>query len=256
MIFSDLKGKIAIVTGASRRQGIGAAICRAFASQGTHVFFTGYAEYDKQHGIGFDEGGTEALLEELRECGIKAEYLEVDLSNPEAAQFVLDETNARLGEPDILLNNAAYSSHDGYENLNADILDAHYAINMRATFLLSVGFAKQFKRAEGGRIINLSSGQSLAAMTNELAYVATKGAIEAFTLTLAEEVAALGITVNAVDPGGTDTGWMTEAQNKAWSNSMKMGRLGLPTDIARLIVFLASDAGQWITGQVIHSRGA
>jgi 3-oxoacyl-[acyl-carrier protein] reductase len=93
-------------------------------------------------------------------------------------------------------------------------------------------------------------------MPQELAYATTKGALEAFTFSLAAEVAAKGITVNAVDPGGTDTGWMTEAIRADIQSQMGMGRVGQPEDAARLIAFLASDAGEWITGQVIHSRGA
>jgi 3-oxoacyl-[acyl-carrier protein] reductase len=106
-----------------------------------------------------------------------------------------------------------------------------------------------------GRIINLSSGQSVAPMPGELAYVATKGAVEAFTVSLSAEVASLGITVNAVDPGITDTGWISPDLKKKWNAEAPMGRVGLPQDAARLIRFLASDDARWITGQVIHSRG-
>jgi 3-oxoacyl-[acyl-carrier protein] reductase len=92
-------------------------------------------------------------------------------------------------------------------------------------------------------------------MPGELAYIATKGAIEAFTVTLSAEIASRGITVNAVDPGPTDTGWMTEDIKRELLSRSPLGRLGGPQDTARLIAFLASDAAEWITGQVIHSRG-
>jgi 3-oxoacyl-[acyl-carrier protein] reductase len=121
--------------------------------------------------------------------------------------------------------------------------------------LLSVGFARRFTNKTGGRIINLTSGQSLGPMPGELAYIATKGAIEAFTVTLSAEIASRGITVNAVDPGPTDTGWMTEEIKRQLLSRSPLGRLGGPQDAARLIAFLASDAAEWITGQVIHSRG-
>jgi 3-oxoacyl-[acyl-carrier protein] reductase len=92
-------------------------------------------------------------------------------------------------------------------------------------------------------------------MPGELAYIATKGAIEAFTVTLAAEVAPLGITVNAVNPGPTDSGWMSEEVKAAVLARMGMGRLGMPADAARLVAFLASEDGGWITGQILHSEG-
>jgi 3-oxoacyl-[acyl-carrier protein] reductase len=92
-------------------------------------------------------------------------------------------------------------------------------------------------------------------MPGELAYAATKGAVEAFTRSLSAEVAPRGITVNAVDPGITDTGWIPPSLKEKWENDSPMGRLGVPLDAARLIRFLASEDGGWITGQVLHSRG-
>jgi 3-oxoacyl-[acyl-carrier protein] reductase len=126
---------------------------------------------------------------------------------------------------------------------------------MRGAFLLTVEFARRFSGKSGGRIINLTSGQSVGPMPGELAYVATKGAVEAFTVSLSAELAAHGITVNAVDPGATDTGWMTEEVKGELLPRFPQGRTGLPEDAARLIAFLASDEAAWITGQVIHSRG-
>lgn len=142
--------------------------------------------------------------------------------------------------------------------LDVKTLDAHYAVNMRATFLLSVNFARLLKEANQahGRIINLTSGQALGPMTEELAYAATKGAINAFTLTLSAELAPFGITVNAVNPGPTDTGWMNEEIKNHLIPKFLSGRVGQPADAARLIAFLASEEAEWITGQVINSEGA
>lgn len=256
MIFNDLKGRVALVTGASRRQGIGAAICRAFAAQGTNVFFTSWRNYDREQPHTQDPDGPELLVDELRTQNIRAEFLEIDLSEPDAPKRLLDSVTVSLGRPSILVNNAAYSTRDGYQHLDAAMLDAHYAVNLRATALLSVEFARRHPAGPSGCIINLSSGQSLGPMPGELAYAATKGAIEAFTRTLAAEVASLGITVNAIDPGITDTGWITPEVEQAFLPGMAMGRFGQPEDAARLVVFLASQAGAWITGQTIHSRGA
>lgn len=252
----DLRGRVAIVTGASRRRGIGAAVCRALASHGAEVAFTHWGAYDSAQGVGADAAGPATLERELRALGVRACPLEVDLSRPDAHLRVLDETTARLGPPTILVNNAAYSTNDGYERLDAATLDAHYAVNLRAMALLSAEFARRYPGGPGGRIVNLSSGQGLGPMPTELAYAATKGAIEAFTLSLSAGVAHKGITVNAVDPGATDTGWMPDDLKAAFIGGMAFGRLGQPEDAARLIAFLASDAAGWITGQVIHSRGA
>ena len=178
----------------------------------------------------------------------------MDLSLPESPERLLDAVAERLGSPSILVNNAAYSTRNGYEVLDTATLDAHYAVNLRATALLSVMFARRLD-GDIGRIINLTSGQSLGPMPGELAYAATKGAIESFTRTLAAEVGHKGITVNAVNPGPTDTGWITEGLKRELLSKFPTGCIGQPEDVAKLVAFLASDEAAWITGQVIHSEG-
>jgi 3-oxoacyl-[acyl-carrier protein] reductase len=252
----DLTGRVALVTGASRRRGIGAAICRALASHGADVLFTHWQPYDQTQPLGVDLDGPTGLQHELREFGVRAEELAIDLADPAAPERVLDAVETRLGPPSILVNNAAHSTRDDYQTLDAASLDAHYAVNVRATALLSVAFARRYRGGPGGRLISLSSGQSVGPMPDGLSYATSKGAIEAFTASLAAGVATKGITVNAVDPGGTDTGGMREELKAAIRREMGFGRIGQPEDAARLILFLASDAGAWITGQTIHSRGA
>jgi 3-oxoacyl-[acyl-carrier protein] reductase len=245
---NTLNKKIAIVTGVSHSNGIGAAIARKLANQGIDVFFTYWMAEIKW---------IEEFQEEFRKLGVKCESAEFDLSISEAAGEILNAATEKLGFPTILINNAAHSSRDGYELLDAKVLDDHYAVNMRTTFLLSVEFARRFKKLNksSGRIINLTSGQALGPMIGELAYVATKGAITAFTLSLSAELAPLGITVNAVNPGPTDSGWMTEAIKDVLKPKFLMGRIGMPEDAANLVAFLASDEARWITGQVINSEG-
>jgi len=155
----------------------------------------------------------------------------------------------------VLVNNAAYSTHHPWETLDAETLDAHYAVNVRGMALLSIAFAKAWAGGEGGRIVNLTSGQSQGPMPGELAYVASKGAVEAFTLSFSAAVAARGITVNAVNPGPTDSGWMTDELREELRPKFGLGRVGQPADVARLVTFLASPEAAWITGQVIHSEG-
>lgn len=252
-----LRGKVAIVTGASRRRSIGAAVCRAFASCGVDVLFTYWRPFDRLTWYA-DEDGPDVIEEDLRRYGVRGVGLEADLSLAATPRHIVDTALERLGAPSILVNSATHDPQGdrSITTLGADELDMTYAVNIRGMALLTAEFVRRYPGGPGGRVINLTSGQSLNPMPDSLAYATTKGAVEAFTSSLAPSVAALGITVNAVDPGATDTGWITEQQKEAWTAEMAMGRIGQPEDAARLIAFLASDGGEWITGQVIHSRGA
>ena len=251
-----LAGRAALVTGAGRARGIGAAIARALAAAGADVFFTYWRPYDRTMPwfTEADEHAPARLEAEVRACGVHCGSAEIDLAADDSAERTLAAAEAALGPLSILVNNATHSTRDGYAALDAATLDAHYAVNLRATMLLSVQFARRFS-GSGGRIINLTSGQSLGPMSDELAYSATKGAIEVFTRSLAAGVAARGITVNAVNPGPTDTGWMDDDLRRALLPRFPQARIGTPEDAARLVAFLASDAAGWITGQVIHSEG-
>lgn len=250
-----LQGRIAIVTGASRRVGIGTAICRLLAQRGADVYFTYYRPYDATMEWGADTEWPVQLLAELRGLGVRAASAEANLSLPNTPGELLTQVGEELGEPSVLVNNATHSTNDGYKKLDAAALDAHYAVNIRGTCLLTVEFARRFAHPEGARIINLVSGQDKGPQLDELAYVATKGAISAFTRSLALELAPRRITVNAVDPGPTDTGWMPPELKQQLREIAPMGRLGMPEDAARLIAFLASDDAAFITGQIIHSDG-
>ena len=253
---SQLTRRLAIVTGASRRRGIGFAACQVLAKTGTDIFFTHWTPYDRTMPWGADEDAPAYLQESLRGLGVRCEHMRIDLSAPDAPRLVMETAEARLGPATILVNNATHDDTDApFDQLDAPTLDAYYAVNIRGTILLSVEFARRFALESGGRIINLTSGQGRGAMPGKLAYVATKGAIEAFTVTLAAEVAAKGITVNAIDPGPTDTGWMTNEVREALLPRFPMGRIGQPEDAARLIAMLASEDASWITGQIIRSTG-
>ncbi|MEH7121332.1 SDR family oxidoreductase [Neobacillus vireti] len=239
---------IALITGASHPRDIGTAICRKFASQGIDIFFTHWNS---------DAGWIEKFQQEITNTGVFCENLKIDLSNEMAAINILDTAQTKLGFPSILINNAAHSKRDGYLELDAKSLDEHYAVNMRSTFLLCVEYARRFEKSNlnTGRIINMTSGQELGPMPGELAYVATKGAIAAFTRSISIELAPLGITVNAINPGPTDSTWMNDQIREYLLPKFPMGRIGLPEDVARIIAFLASDEAKWITGQIINSEG-
>ncbi|WP_410983123.1 SDR family oxidoreductase [Bacillus cereus] len=247
--------KIAIVTGATRLNGIGAAICKALAQKGIDIFFTYWPRYDKAMPWSMNEEEPFLLKREIENYGVRCEMAEVNLSQSYAPNRILYMASERLGEPSILINNAAYSTNTTVEELDVEQLDKHYTVNMRATMLLSTLFINHYSLETSGSIVNLTSGQSLGPMPNELAYIATKGAIEAFTKSVAPVAMEKGITVNAVDPGPTNTGWMTEEIQSYLITKFPAGRIGEPVDIARLIQFLVSEEAKWVTGQVIHSNG-
>lgn len=249
------QNKIAIITGASRLNGIGAAICRQLANEGYDIFFTYWTTYDQEMPWGIEQDEPQKLKDECSAKGVRVASLEIDLSKEDAPNQLFQQVINELGYPSILINNAAYSTNNDYSNLTAHDLNNHYDINIRATTLLSILFARHFKYKKGGRIINLTSGQFKGPMPGELAYATTKGAIDALTITLSAEVANLGITVNAVNPGPTNTGWMTDEIKDYLIPSFPFGRIGEPTDVAKLIKFLVSDDGEWITGQILHSEG-
>jgi 3-oxoacyl-[acyl-carrier protein] reductase len=250
----DLRGRVALVTGVGRRAGIGAAVCRALAARDADICISYWREYDREMPWDSDDDEPESLLEELRDMGVRAARMEMDLSLAESPKELLDYAEKETGPVSILVNVAAHSERDGFEALDAVGLDAHYAVNVRAMAMLCVLFARRYE-GTSGRIVNFSSGQTLGPMVGELAYAATKGAIEAFTRTLAAEVGHKGITVNAVNPGPTDTGWMSEELGRELVPKFALGRMGHPDDAARLVAFLVSDEAAWITGQTINSEG-
>ncbi len=136
----SLKGKVALVTGASRAVGIGAAVCRLFAQAGAAVFFTYYTPYDAERPWGSRPAEPQELLASLRAMGARAEALEADLSDPQVPQQLISQAEAALGPLDILVNNATYDDETGIEVFDAARLDRHYAVNVRGTALLCAEF--------------------------------------------------------------------------------------------------------------------
>jgi 3-oxoacyl-[acyl-carrier protein] reductase len=220
-------------------------VARALALDGWQLALTGYPRHDAR------EGWSSEPDELAAELG--AAWHEGDLADPEAPRRVLDAAERAVGPLTALVNVHAHSETGGLLEATSEQLDLHWAVNARATALLSAEFARRYRGEPGaGRIVNFTSGLPLA---GELAYAASKGALEWISVSSAAELAPRGITVNAVDPGPTDTGWLSPELRRRIESEMPLGRLGKPEDVAGLVAFLCSPAGGWITGQVIHCDG-
>jgi 3-oxoacyl-[acyl-carrier protein] reductase len=235
-----LAGRHAVVTGVSRRAGIGFAVARRLLDLGAAVFAQGWTPHDERHPWGVDPAANEL-----------SHYVEADFADPDAPAEVMAQARAALGHVDILVANHARSGHGTLDDLTATEVDAFLHENVRATLLLVKELAEHHDGRPGGRVVLLTSGQHLGGMPREVAYAVSKGAIHQATATLSAHLIPRGITVNAVNPGPTDTGWdIGEPEGQ-----MPLGRWGKPDDAARLIGWLCTDDAQWITGQVIDSEG-
>lgn len=243
---------IALVTGVGRKAGIAAAICRALACDGWDIVGTGYRPYDESMPWGSRAEDPAEVMGELRKADARTLWVETDLADPDAAVGLLDSAET-LGPIRALVNCAAHSTSGGLLDCSPEEFDRHMAVNARATLLLSAEFARRFCEPPGsGRIVNFLSGPPLV---GEIAYAASKGAIEWITFSAAGELAGRGITVNAVNPGPNDTGWMDRDTASYVRRHSPMGRIGTPDDVAGLVAFLCSEAARWITSQILTCDG-
>jgi 3-oxoacyl-[acyl-carrier protein] reductase len=249
---SPLHNRCAIVTGVSRRAGIGFAIAQRLLELGARVLVQSWVPYDETTTWGTDPGGLDAVLSELAPLG-QVKHIAADFADPDTPRALVAAARAAFGHLDILVANHARSEHGTLNEVSAEQLDAHLIENVRASILLVKEFAAQHDSGVGGRVILLTSGQHLGPMANELAYAVSKGALHQATLSLSDELIGRGITVNAVNPGPTDTGW--GLAKHPTHPAMPQGRWGAPEDAAKLIGWLCTDDAAWISGQVINSEG-
>ncbi len=248
------KGKVALITGVSRRNGIGFGIAQRLAARGVDLCLHSFAPYDRQFPSIDDPCDPENLIKELTALGVKIKHIEADFLNARAPAVVMQTAVEKFGHVDFLILNHTHDTQKTLAELTAAEIDRHLSINVRAALLLIQEYGQQHDGRPGGRIILLTSGQHLGPIPH-MAYVASKGALHQLTASLSAHFIEKGITVNTVNPGPTKTYNPDAELDKAVLERMPQGRWGEPDDAARLICWLASDEGSWITGEVINSEG-
>jgi len=280
MINTKLQGKVALVTGANH--GIGAATAKALAAEGVAVLIN-YLRMpplsDGETGAHLNlydarrAQGAEAVVQSIREQGGRAEAVEADLSDPAMIPTLFDRAEAVFGPVDILVNNADHCTADsflpesllgsdrapagyGIAALTAISHDAHFAVNSRAIALLIAEFARRRNECNvrWGRIITIST-DGAPGFFHEISYGASKYAAESYTRVAAFELGRYGITANIISPGPIQTGWISPELEAQIINDTPLGRAGQPEDVADVIVFLASEQGRWVSGQMISVSG-
>ena len=240
----------ALITGVGRLGGIGAGIATGLADDGWNLVLSYWHPYDERLGLKGRTDDPERLADLLRVSGRSVELIPANLENPEEAAGLVGKAADRIGPIKALVMSHCESVDSGLLDTTVESFDRHYAVNVRATWLLTAAFARQLP-ADGGNVIALTSDHT----AGNLPYGATKGALDRLVLAAAHELADRGLRSNVVNPGPIDTGWMDEVTRATCLALQPTGRLGTPEDVANLVRFLLSDRGQWINGQLLHSNG-
>ena len=244
---SKLDGKVAVVTGASK--GIGAAIARKLAEEGAAIVVN-YAS---------SKAGADAVVKDITSAGGKAVAVQGDVSKAAEAQHLFEEAVRQFGRLDILVNNSGVYEFAPIEQVTEEHYRRVFDINVLGLLFTTQAAAKHL--GEGGSIINISSAVTTVLSPATALYTGTKGAVNAITGVLANELAPRRIRVNAVSPGyvmteGTQTAGITGSEMEAGIVAQTpLGRAGRPDDIAGVVAFLASDDARWITGETIAASG-
>ena len=252
MAADSIARPVALVTGASRTIGIGAAIVLALAEAGWDVAVTYWRPYDASMPWGSTPGETEAICRQAQAAGAHTLAVEADLALVETAARLFDEVTAGLGSISALVMAHAQSVDSDILTTSVASFDLHFAVNARASWLLVRELGRRFCGPHGsGRILAITSDHT----AGHLPYGASKGALDRIVLAAAYEFRTLGITANVINPGPTDTGWMTPDLYDDVRRATPLGRVGQPQDCANLVRFLCSPAGGWINGQLLYSNG-
>jgi 3-oxoacyl-[acyl-carrier protein] reductase len=245
---SELTGKVAVVTGASK--GIGAGIAKGLAAAGAAVVVN-YAS---------SKAGAERVVADITGKGGEAIAVHGNVAEAKDVQRLFEETKKAFGSLDLLVNNAGVFEFSPLEAVTETEFHREFNINVLGTILATRVALKYFGPA-GGSVINLSSVAGGKAIPNSVVYSATKGAVNAITRVLANELGARKIRVNAIAPGPVETegvhelGILGSDFEKQMVAGAPLGRIAQPVDIARIAVFLASDSSGWLTGDIITASG-
>lgn len=277
-----LLGRTALVTGVSRRKGIGFGVARRFAELGASVVIHHFRPHDLDQPWGGDDlASVRGELEAVLHPSARLADIDADLADPQQPQAVIDRALRLTGQLDVLVCNQARSGGDGgILDLTPERLDGHWSVNARATLLLTAAFARTRADAPAtarrpgdrseraafdeptGRVFWMTSGQGHGPMRGEVAYASSKAALAGVTRTVAAELLELGIVLNTINPGPVDTGYLDPAttdrdltETLEFIAASPFGRFGRPSDPAELIAWLATDRGAWVVGQVLTSDG-
>ena len=244
-MINDLEGKVALVTGASR--GIGQAIALSLGAAGATVI--GTATSDK---------GADSITGVLKENNINGQGMELNVTNNDQINDVIKNIVEKYGAVDVLVNNAGITRDNLLMRMKEDEWDDIMNTNLASVYRMSKSVLRGMMKKKSGRIISISSVVGSMGNAGQTNYAAAKAGIMGFTKSLAREVGARGITVNAVAPGfiKTDmTDALPEEQKEALSAQIPLGRLGSVDEVASAVLFLASDAGAYVTAQTLHVNG-
>jgi 3-oxoacyl-[acyl-carrier protein] reductase len=240
----------ALVTGVSRRAGIGFAVARRLLDRGDRVVVQSWTPHDAEQPWGADD--LTAVLAELGD----PPHVSIDLADPTAPARLVDAARAAVGPLSTLVAAHARSAQGRLAEVTAAEVDLCFAVNARGSLLLTQALAAQYEPAAGpGAVVMFTSGQHLGPMSTELPYAISKGAVQQMTLSLADELLDADITVNCVNPGPTDTGWAGPALADVVARSMPRRRWNTPDEAAAVVAWLTGPDARSVTGQTIDAEG-